>query len=467
MITAVGGFFLVYLFSGVYGTQRLYDVQWLPCVFLDETEQLNDEGHKDIKFYHRSAGLQFGNSGDSPINPNAITFLVTTSKVDMRHYVEGDKDLLECEIQRYNTKEIVMRWPGFGAQEHDVWFTCILRQGLFHLTTFLRHTPAQEGIQKIQIGDRELLTSTATMVVLTRTPVIHVGLMKEQTLHCQFAVDHRQASVTVEWMLQRRGDRTKLFSYSSRTGKHEGSGVSVKTLAAGDASLKIPLTKQKSEGTYTCSVSIPPLHYNSDIVLNIQEPPRVTMNVGSTLSLTLGQEQKVVCDTQGYYPLDVTIDWLRESVKSGLLPEVMKNVLYSSHRHNQDGTYSLSAFFLLNPDLEDSGYKYTCRVQHQSLRTPIRKSFTLIVTEQDSTLWYLLVFGFIIVMIGILLWLVPQFITARRYKCLLCAEVVRAHAKGIIAPLHGDRQHHIPRSTSSSSPLLPPPLLYLLYHWKI
>lgn len=104
------------------------------------------------------------------------------------------------------------------------------------------------------------------------------------------------------------------------------------------------------------------------------------MNVGSTLSLTLGQEQKVVCDTQGYYPLDVTVDWLRESVKSGLLPEVLKTVLYSSHRHNQDGTYSLSAFFLLNPDLEDSGYKYTCRVQHQSLRTPIRKSFTLIVT---------------------------------------------------------------------------------------
>lgn len=76
--------------------------------------------------------------------------------------MEGGADSLECEIQRYNTKEIVMRWPGFGAQEHDVWFTCNLRhrQGLFHLTTFLRHTPAQEGIQKIEIGDRELLTTS-------------------------------------------------------------------------------------------------------------------------------------------------------------------------------------------------------------------------------------------------------------------------------------------------------------------
>lgn len=85
------------------------------------------------------------------------------SKVDMRHYVEGDKNSLECEIKRYDTKRIVIRWPGLGAQEHDVWFTCILRhsEGLFHLTTFLRHTPAQEGFQgRIEIGDRELLTTS-------------------------------------------------------------------------------------------------------------------------------------------------------------------------------------------------------------------------------------------------------------------------------------------------------------------
>lgn len=117
------------------------------------------------------------------------------------------------------------------------------------------------------------------------------------------------------------------------------------------------------------------------------EPPRVTVNVGPTLSLTLGQEQKVVCDTQGYYPLDVTIDWLREPVGSGLVPQVLKNIMYSSHRHHQNGTYSLSAFFLLQPGLEDTGYKYTCRVQHQSLRTPIRKSFTLNVTGKIQQTW--------------------------------------------------------------------------------
>lgn len=35
--------------------------------------------------------------------------------------------------------------------------------------------------------------------------------------------------------------------------------------------------------------------------------------------------------------------------------------------------------------------------------------------EPDSTLWYIAVFGFIIVMIGILIWLVPQFVNGKRF----------------------------------------------------
>lgn len=48
---------------------------------MDETEKINDEGHKDIKYLPRGAGLQFGNSGDSAVNSNAITFLVTSEYV--------------------------------------------------------------------------------------------------------------------------------------------------------------------------------------------------------------------------------------------------------------------------------------------------------------------------------------------------------------------------------------------------
>lgn len=119
---------------------------------------------------------------------------------------------------------------------------------------------------------------------------------------------------------------------------------------------------------------------------NSTEQPRVSLNVGSTLSITLGTDQKLICDAEGYYPLDVNIEWYREPFGGSPTPLFLKNVLYSSHRLHKDGTYSLSAFFLLQPSMEDSGYKYTCRVSHKSLLTPIRKSFSLVVTgESDAT----------------------------------------------------------------------------------
>ena len=61
------------------------------------------------------------------------------------------------------------------------------------------------------------------------------------------------------------------------------------------------------------------------------------------------------------------------------LPKVLQNVLLSSHKHNQDKTYSLTAFFYLQASLRDSGKQFTCSVSHQSLRVPIKKSFILTV----------------------------------------------------------------------------------------
>ncbi|TRY64721.1 hypothetical protein DNTS_017754 [Danionella cerebrum] len=315
----------------------------------------------------------------------------------MRRYLKGSETALDCEMRRYNTGGIVMRWPVEGAQEVDVWFTCTIRQtqGLFVIKTFLRHTPAAPA--------------QAAMVLVSQTLSVEVGLLQEPELHCQFAVDHKLPNATVEWRLLRHSERTKLFSYSSRTGKREGQGVTVKTIAGGNASFKVSPTRKHSEGTYTCSVMVPPLYGSHDIPLSLKQP-RVSVNVGSTLSLTLGQDQKLICDAERYYPLDVTIEWYREPHGGSPTPLFLKNVLYSSHRHHQDGTYSLSAFFYLQPDLEDSGYKYTCRVSHKSLLNPIRKSFYLVVSEPDSTMWYITAVGFIIAMLVVLACVLPQYV---------------------------------------------------------
>uniref|UniRef100_A0A4W5N893 Ig-like domain-containing protein n=1 Tax=Hucho hucho TaxID=62062 RepID=A0A4W5N893_9TELE len=356
-------------YAGVLG---FLQVKWLRCRLTDEYVWTNAEGHIETKNSYREAVLQFDNSGNSALLSDSITFLVGASKVDMRKFVEGPVDQLQCDIHRYSKGMSRVRWPSLGGTGHDIWFTCTLRHtaGLFNITSFLRVTPATtmsahqpDFLSWLTIGVKEKISASAVMVLMTRSPSVRVGLQKETTLHCQFAVDHKVPHLTVEWHLQRHGERrTKLFSYSSSSGQTEGSGVAVKGIAGGDASLTVPLTKVSSEGTYVCSVRVPPLDGSVDIALHIIEPPDV--------SLTTKEEQipSVVCEANGFYPLDVEIDLFKET-SSGQRPEKLGNVLHSSHLQHHDGTHSVAAFVRLRPSPQDSGCAiYSCRVSHVSLQ---------------------------------------------------------------------------------------------------
>ena len=107
------------------------------------------------------------------------------------------------------------------------------------------------------------------MVLQTRTPLVRARLLSDQKIHCQFAVDHKGPNLNMEWLWNWRGERVKQFGYASRSGKTQGKGVSVKDLVGGDASLSLSLLKIPNEGTYICSVSVPPLFTSHDIALNI------------------------------------------------------------------------------------------------------------------------------------------------------------------------------------------------------
>lgn len=112
--------------------------------------------------------------------------------------------------------------------------------------------------------------------------------------------------------------------------------------------------------------------------------------MGPVLSVLDGAEHKVVCEAENYYPLDVEIKWYEQDpAASGQrvgapLPKMLQNILLSSHKHNQDMTYSLSGFFYLKASLEASGRQFTCSVSHKSLRMPIKKSFILQVEGESS-----------------------------------------------------------------------------------
>ncbi|XP_022623356.1 tapasin-related protein-like [Seriola dumerili] len=418
----------LYLFAGV---QCVHQMSWLPCQFIDESVFVNAENLPETKLIHREAMLQFGQKGDAPLNPRVITFLVTGgSKLDLRRYVDGvDEGDLECEVRRYSTEGMHVRWPVQGAQEYNRWFTCTVKhsKGLFTATGFLRHPsdqppPGQQDFRRWPaIQDGEILTTTVAMVIKTQSPSVTAGLSSQQKLHCQFALDHKGPNVTVEWHFQYRGERNKLFSHNSRSGQTQGSGVGMKSLAGGDASYILPFAKMSSEGMYICSVAVNPLSINLDINLHIQETPRVSLNVGPTLALQEGGEQKVICEAENYYPLDVEIVWYeQDAAMSGQrvgapLPRPLQNVLLSSHKHNSDKTYSVSAFFYLQARLRDSGRQFTCSVSHRSLRVPIKKSFILAVEEPGSWVFNLIV-GIIVVTLLAFLYVMVNYLHSAKRK---------------------------------------------------
>ncbi|XP_037534363.1 tapasin-related protein [Nematolebias whitei] len=433
-----------FVLAGVHCVQQ---VQWLPCQFTDEQVTRNQEGHFDTHLIHRQAMLQFGQKGDAPLNPHTITFLITGSKLDLRRYVdEVGAEQLECELRRYSTEGIHVHWPSQEAKEYNRWFTCTLRhnQGRFTVTGFLRHPsdhapPGQQDFRSWSvITDTEKLTTTVAMVIRTETPLVKASLGSQEKLHCQFNIDHRGANVTVEWHRQHHGERIKLFSHSSRTKQTQGSGVGLKALAGGDASFTLPFTKMKSEGTYICSVLVNPLFGSMDVNVHIEEPPRVSLNVGPILLLQEGSEHKVICEAEKYYPLDVAIVWYEQDPAAldqrvgAPLPKVLPNILLSSHKHNQDMTYSLSAFFYLQASVEASGKRFVCSVSHHSLRMPIKKSFILKVEEPSSWMFVITVSFIIITLMAVLVVMLLYLHSAR--KPFSQADNQRAHQAFISTP---------------------------------
>ncbi|XP_062274956.1 tapasin-related protein-like isoform X2 [Scomber scombrus] len=414
----------LYLYAGM---QCVHQISWLRCQFIDEHVSVNSEGHTVTELRHREAKLQFGQKEDTPINPNAITFLVIGSKLEMRRYLEGvEADQLKCEIRRYSTAGIHVRWPVKGTKEYNRWFTCTLKhiKGLFTVTSFLRHPSDQPPSGRPDyhswspISNTEMLITTVTMVMITQSPSVKVELRSQTKLHCQFFLDHKAPNVTVEWHWQHHGTRTQLFKHNSRSGQSQGTGVRLTSLIEGDASYTLLSSEMGSEGTYVCSVSVMPLSASLDIKLYVKEHPQVSLNIGPTLSLQEGSVKKVVCAAERFYPLDVEITWYQhDPAVSGQRPPPAKVLQeLSSHKSNPDKTFSSSAYFYLEALVGVSGRLFTCSVSHESLNEPIRKSFTLHVKEPINWRFYVVFIMVVLLLLYLGMKLVYWSLDIRRRK---------------------------------------------------
>ncbi|PKU35558.1 tapasin-related [Limosa lapponica baueri] len=339
-------------------------------------------------------------------------FIVQESSGDILPYTNEDMEMLDCRISPYYTANTQVVWPGrdIRASSSDSWFTCTITHtaGKYTTTAFLVRDQEEENPNPGQFlpGIGEQFHFSATPAGLQHqallqspspapTPPRHTkllslparyrsGLARDVWLHCAFSTDHT-AEVSIQWVLQQKGGhRKQLLAYSGASRRVEGlaprAEMVLEEIPKGNASLLLRNTEVRDEGTYSCLVSVASLTAEQTIQLQIEEKPTVTLNVNS-LSLVEGEQHKLVCTVRHYYPHDIQVQWLREPKDSWKVPDVVKNVLSSSHRQSSNGTYSSSRYFLLTASLKDDGHRYTCRVDHPSLPSPVRRSVTVEVRD--------------------------------------------------------------------------------------
>nr|XP_048680136.1 tapasin-related protein-like isoform X2 [Caretta caretta] len=325
------------------------------------------------------------------------------SSLDILQHVDEDTDKLECKISRYFTDNTQILWPGLQTQLHklDSWFTGTIKHldDKFTITVFLVQSSASKEAENripedVSQGNTETFYLSDVFLVRTGPSVIQSGFNKDVLLSCAFSVDHN-TDVTIKWILQQKGGHKKLiFAYNGSTRQVEHKDKRAEMFLAeipkGNASLLLKTVGVRDAGTYSCQILVSSVLWAQNIQLEIVEKPTVTLNA-AVLSLVEGDEHKLVCDISHFYPHDAEAQWFQEPMQQGMLPHLVTHVVSSSHRQNSDGTYSFSSYFLLKASLRDDGRRYTCRVEHQSLKHPIKKSLTVKVTESTSATWFLVI----------------------------------------------------------------------------
>ncbi|XP_014809214.1 PREDICTED: tapasin-related protein-like, partial [Calidris pugnax] len=381
----------------------------LPCVF-ETSKSIPLSRETELVRIHVRLLLRGTGSRDGqrlpPENlpPDKIpSFIVQESSGDILPYANEDTEMLDCRISPYYTAGTQVVWPGrdIRASSSDSWFTCTITHtgGKYTMTAFLvRDQEEKENPNPRQFlpGIGEQFHFSAPLLVHSSPACCRSGLARDVWLPCTFSTDH-PAEVSVQWVLQQKGGhRKRLLAYSGASRRGEGlaprAEMVLEEIPKGNASLLLRNIEVRDEGTYSCLVSVASLTLEQMIQLQIEEKPTVTINVNS-LSLVEGEQHELVCTVRHYYPHDIHVQWLREPKDSWKVPDVVKNVLSSSHRQSSNGTYSFSRYFLLTASLKDDGHRYTCWVDHASLPSPVRRSVAVEVREATSTAWLLLLLG--------------------------------------------------------------------------
>ncbi|XP_067854048.1 NLR family CARD domain-containing protein 3-like isoform X2 [Heptranchias perlo] len=228
-----------------------------------------------------------------------------------------------------------------------------------------------------------IISSAAALEVVVSPAVFKATIGEDVLLGCSFfhTVELDLRYIVIEWN-HRVGNDEKaicLFDFGDYESYRPGTSLFLNEIIKANASLLLKNATIRDIGTYSCTVAIFSDKAMGRVTLSVTAPPTVSVNTPNII-IEPGEDKTIICEMKNFYPENHSVSWLKSDSKdSGNQVAITSRAVTGLPQQNQDGTFNLLSFLIINGNQTDDGASYICEVNHEALKTPLQKAVSLTI----------------------------------------------------------------------------------------
>ncbi|XP_059831697.1 uncharacterized protein LOC132397239 isoform X2 [Hypanus sabinus] len=231
--------------------------------------------------------------------------------------------------------------------------------------------------------------SEGNLQLKTNKGPVEVILNKNGLLQCQIAnltgISLNPEDLGVLWTFGQGTEAVNVLMHSNGqiTSHWEEAELAANTIQNGNMALLLRNVTLKHSGEYKCEVVIPPDYKESvRVKLEVLAQPMVTVVSKKVVEVGNGGEMFLGCHLDGYYPCESNVEWFKLS-PSQSTTKLLPDICIAPPTKNPDGTCKLTAEVRFEPQKEDIGSSFRCRVTHKTFPEPYTADAAVTLKEAE------------------------------------------------------------------------------------
>ncbi|XP_072128562.1 uncharacterized protein [Mobula birostris] len=231
--------------------------------------------------------------------------------------------------------------------------------------------------------------SEGNLKLKTNKGPVEVILHKNSLLQCEIAnltgISLNPKNLGILWVFSQGTERVNILVYSDGhiTSQWEEAELSANAIQNGSMSLLLRNVTLKHSGEYKCEVVIPP-DYKEFVMMKLEvlAQPTVTVVSKEVVEVGNGGEMFLGCHLNGYYPCESNVEWFQSS-PSQSKTKLLTDLCITPPVKNPDGTCKVTAEVRFEPQKEDIGSSFGCRVTHKTFAEPYTVNAAVTLKEAE------------------------------------------------------------------------------------